>query len=196
MLKAADAGKLLGISARKMYALAESGEVACHRFGAAVRFDPADLEEYKNRCRSPATTPVARPEPEPIPTGMMRASFLGRVVLVPIPPPEPKPTAYELRKQRNADDARRKEERRALVLFHANKRRAARLHRTPPWSDLDAMRAVYAEAQMITRETGIQHHVDHVIPLQGALVSGLHVPGNLQIITGTENSRKRNRYEA
>lgn len=59
MLKAAEAGKLLGISARKVYALAESGEIACHRFGAAVRFDPADLEEYKTRCRSPATTPAA-----------------------------------------------------------------------------------------------------------------------------------------
>ena len=59
MLKADEAGKLLGLSARKMYALAEAGEIACHRFGSAVRFDPADLEEYKNRCRSPATTPDA-----------------------------------------------------------------------------------------------------------------------------------------
>lgn len=59
MLKAAAAGKLLGLSARKMYALADSGEVACHRFGSAVRFEEADLEEYKNRCRSPATTPAA-----------------------------------------------------------------------------------------------------------------------------------------
>ena len=59
MLKAAEAGRYLGLSARKMYALAEAGEVACHRFGSAVRFEVADLDEYKTRCRSPATTPAA-----------------------------------------------------------------------------------------------------------------------------------------
>lgn len=83
----------------------------------------------------------------------------------------------------------------AVVAHHANKRRAAKLQRTPPWSDLDAMRAIYAEAARLSAETGIPHHVDHEIPLQGKLVSGLHVPGNLQILTASENSRKRNRFE-
>lgn len=83
----------------------------------------------------------------------------------------------------------------AVVAFHASKRRAARIERTPPWADLDAMRAIYAEAQRLTAETGTPHHVDHVIPLQGKLVSGLHVPSNLQILTGSENSKKRNRFE-
>src|SRR5438067_382616 len=59
MLKAAEAGKYLGLSARKMYALAEAGEVACYRLGSAVRFEQADLDEYKTRCRSPATIPAA-----------------------------------------------------------------------------------------------------------------------------------------
>ena len=51
-----------------------------------------------------------------------------------------------------------------------------------------------AQAQRLTQETGISHHVDHVIPLQGRLVSGLHVHTNMQIITGSENSRKWNRW--
>jgi excisionase family DNA binding protein len=62
LLKAAQAGRLLGLSARTMYALAAAGKIACHRMGvgdAAVRFDPADLEAYKQSCRSPATTPAA-----------------------------------------------------------------------------------------------------------------------------------------
>jgi excisionase family DNA binding protein len=59
MLTAQEAGERLGISARKVYALASAGELACHRFGAAVRFDPADLDEYKKTCRSPATTRAA-----------------------------------------------------------------------------------------------------------------------------------------
>lgn len=86
-------------------------------------------------------------------------------------------------------------ERTALVRYHANKRRAAKLQRTPPWADLDAMRAVYAEANRLTQETGIPHHVDHIVPLQGRLVSGLHVHNNLQILTGSENSKKRNHFE-
>jgi hypothetical protein len=90
---------------------------------------------------------------------------------------------------------RRIEARRALVRYHVAKRRAAKLRRTPPWADMEAIKAVYEEARRLTRETGIDHHVDHEIPLQGELVSGLHVHNNLQILTGSENSRKKNRFE-
>lgn len=90
---------------------------------------------------------------------------------------------------------RRREARTALLRFHAAKRRAARLQRTPPWVNFDAIRAVYTEAHRLTSETGIPHHVDHEIPLQGEFVSGLHVHTNLQILTGSENSRKRNRFD-
>jgi hypothetical protein len=75
------------------------------------------------------------------------------------------------------------------------RRRAAKLQRTPSWADYDAIAAVYAEAQRLTRATGVPHHVDHAIPLQGKLVSGLHVHQNLQILTGLENIRKCNRFE-
>jgi excisionase family DNA binding protein len=63
MLTAAEAGKLLGLSARTMYDLARVGKVKCYRMGVgdgAVRFDPADLEDYKRRsCPSPVTTRAA-----------------------------------------------------------------------------------------------------------------------------------------
>lgn len=83
----------------------------------------------------------------------------------------------------------------ALINSHAGKRRAAKLQRTPPWADLAAIEAIYAEAHRLTQATGVPHHVDHEIPLQGRRVSGLHVQGNLQILTGAENSRKHNRFE-
>jgi excisionase family DNA binding protein len=55
LLKAAEAGRLLGLSARKVYALAEAGILPCYRFGAAVRFAPADVEAYRESCRSTST---------------------------------------------------------------------------------------------------------------------------------------------
>lgn len=86
-------------------------------------------------------------------------------------------------------------DRAALLRFHASRRRASRVQRTPAWADQDAIREIYARAHLETQRTGVMHHVDHILPLQGLLVSGLHVPANLQILTGSENSKKRNHFE-
>ena len=59
LVTAAEAAERLRLSTRKVYELAASGELASHRFGGAVRFALEDLEEYKHRCRSPATTRAA-----------------------------------------------------------------------------------------------------------------------------------------
>lgn len=75
----------------------------------------------------------------------------------------------------------------------AAKRNAAKYNATPSWANQDAIRAIYAEAARLTRETGIRHEVDHIYPLQGELVCGLHVEANLQILTKFDNIRKKNR---
>jgi hypothetical protein len=67
-----------------------------------------------------------------------------------------------------------------------NKERVAQ----PPWIDNAAVKAVYLKAKEISAITGELHHVDHIIPLRGRTVSGLHVPWNLQIIPADENRRK------
>jgi hypothetical protein len=81
----------------------------------------------------------------------------------------------------------------ASCAFSAS-RRASRLQRTPAWADQARMTIVYKVATQMSTELGIRMSVDHVIPLQGKIVSGLHVPGNLKIITASENSRKHNRF--
>jgi hypothetical protein len=55
------------------------------------------------------------------------------------------------------------------------------------------MEQAYELAQLRTNIFGFPWHVDHTIPLRGRIVSGLHVPTNLQVIPGAENSRKGNR---
>lgn len=76
--------------------------------------------------------------------------------------------------------------------FH--KRRAAELQAMPAWADLDAMEAVYAEAQRRQAETGVPHHVDHIVPILSKIVCGLHCEANLRAIPAAENVSKQNRY--
>jgi hypothetical protein len=76
-------------------------------------------------------------------------------------------------------------------------RRADQMRRTPRWltkEDLEFMRMVYELAKGMELSTGVKHHVDHIYPLLGEFVSGLHVPGNLQILTAVENIRKHNKW--
>lgn len=74
----------------------------------------------------------------------------------------------------------------------------ARKKRAPAWltdDDKWMLAQAYELAALRTKMFGFAWHVDHVIPLNGRRVSGLHVPTNLQVIPGIENAKKYNRYE-
>ena len=76
-------------------------------------------------------------------------------------------------------------------------RRLSKMRRTPAWltaDDLWLIEQAYEIAGVRTRMFGFSWHVDHIIPLQGVLISGLHVPTNLQVIPGVDNVRKANRF--
>ena len=72
--------------------------------------------------------------------------------------------------------------------------RARKLHATPVWADQDKILEFYAEAKRLAEETGTEYEVDHIIPLQGKYVSGLHVPDNLQVLTAVANRQKSNKF--
>ena len=73
-------------------------------------------------------------------------------------------------------------------------RRARKLEATPTWSDPIKIKHVYWVCNFISELTGVKHHVDHIHPLQGKTICGLHVHTNLQILTAKENRAKGNKF--
>ena len=71
---------------------------------------------------------------------------------------------------------------------------AAKRKQLPTWADQGAIDMIYRAAEVI-RTTGFEVHVDHIVPLQGKNVSGLHVHNNLRIIQANANRMKSNQFE-
>lgn len=78
------------------------------------------------------------------------------------------------------------EKNRSKINAKNSKYRASKLQATPVWSDMKAIEKFYMDCPE-------GYEVDHIIPLKGKNVSGLHVLNNLQYLTKSENCRKRNK---
>jgi hypothetical protein len=90
-------------------------------------------------------------------------------------------------------------ENKAMYLAKNAKYRASKLKATPSWlteKQLNDINTIYKACAKITERTGKAHHVDHIIPLQGVDVCGLHVPWNLAILPASMNLAKHNKHNS
>ncbi len=102
---------------------------------------------------------------------------------------------------KNLDKDRAREKRylknnRPIVYAKNGRRRAAETRAVPRWLNWiqkAQIQEFYEIAMARTMQTGEKHHVDHIVPLRGNGVFGLHVPWNLQILTEFENCSKHNK---
>ena len=86
----------------------------------------------------------------------------------------------------------------AMFNARSSRRRAAKLKRTLPWlteEQLNEIQEVYTLAKELQWLSEEKLEVDHIVPLQGENVSGLHVPWNLQILPKSHNLSKKNKFK-
>jgi len=75
------------------------------------------------------------------------------------------------------------------------KRRAAQLNATPKWANQESIKSLYSLASFLNMATFSNgYHIDHIIPLQGKNVCGLHVENNLSILRAFDNRSKGNSF--
>jgi 5-methylcytosine-specific restriction endonuclease McrA len=101
-------------------------------------------------------------------------------------PTEEKQAHRNAYKQRNVDS----------VLADNSVRKRRHREATPPWATAEqklAIKKLYLHAREMTKLTGERYVVDHIVPLRGESVCGLHVPWNLRVITQDENLQKSNK---
>jgi hypothetical protein len=106
---------------------------------------------------------------------------------------------YDKNKEKYAEKSKRCYERTKHNKFaYEAFARAARRNAVPKWISTELKQEIqkfYVEARLKTRDTGTKYEVDHIVPLIGKKVCGLHVPWNLRVITQFENRIKQNRFE-
>jgi hypothetical protein len=96
---------------------------------------------------------------------------------------------HYVKKNKNLKTLNGSAQQKASMLYQRRKRQA-----TPKWVNKDYINLIYENCRSMSIQQGINYEVDHIVPLKGETVCGLHVPWNLQIITEKDNGKKRNKH--
>jgi hypothetical protein len=104
---------------------------------------------------------------------------------------------YENNKDKVLKECKRyRSKHRSKYIAHCVNRKALKLRATPKWlteNQLKQIESYYYFSNLLSKDTNTKYSVDHIIPLKGKYVTGLHVPWNLQIMSLKENLSKGNR---
>jgi hypothetical protein len=100
-------------------------------------------------------------------------------------------TAMNLRSNPRTAETLERDQIRRRDWMRENRRRIRQA--SPAWRDRKAIATVYAEKDLMTWATGVEHHVDHMHPINHEFVCGLHVHQNLQVLVGRDNIQKSNK---
>lgn len=105
-------------------------------------------------------------------------------------PPPARPSRMPYNEWRKADRAKHP----GKYTAQQSLSRATKNNRTPAWANLKKIERVYQLAAWASKFIDEPLHVDHIIPMRGKFISGLHVENNLQILPRNENSVKGNKF--
>jgi len=82
-----------------------------------------------------------------------------------------------------------------IISKHRLKRRTCKKQASPSWYEKEQISTLYQKRDELSKLWGIQLHVDHIVPLQGKNVCGLHCLDNLQLIEAKLNQKKYNKFK-
>lgn len=91
------------------------------------------------------------------------------------------------------DGVKRQRRTRYGAVLHNTSRRIAEQRATPTWANHARIREICDAAAALQAATGIKYHVDHIVPLRGKTVCGLHCEANLQALPALDNVVKGHR---
>ncbi len=99
-----------------------------------------------------------------------------------------------IKKRRKLASSKYIKKNRQKLTFKEATRRASKKNATPNWYEKDKIKLLYEKCKELGNITGLNYHVDHIIPLTHPDVCGLHVWANLQILEASENASKNNKF--